>query len=513
MFSANRLLVMGISLYFLILSLAFSPAESRAETVVVNRPSVNLRGGPGTGYALMGQVSQGTRLTVVGKSGKWYQVRLSSGRVVWIAGWLVQAVTGSQGTPSRSEETPAAVVVNRPSVNLRGGPGTGYALMGQVSQGTRLTVVGKSGKWYQVRLSSGRVVWIAGWLVQAAAAAPAEAPADSGSGNPAPQDTLPVTTEPVSPSGPEQTPVSRGESGELISVDVKKDNGVTEMTFGFARAVDTSVYLSPEQTYLYIDITGLPTGELPAEQSIDSAVVSQVYSEWLENTSTARIVLGLKAAEGLNWQEFTSADKTLLRLRMAFGPLYEVTGKIIVLDPGHGGSDTGAIGPTGLLEKDFNLDVARYAAEELRRRGAQVFLTREEDKYVDLYARTAKAKEWGATVFVSIHGNASGNPREAQDKAGTSTWYTTTNTPNQIHNSRLLSQCLQKSLVENIGRKDLGLYTANFAVLRTAAMPAALIEAAFVSNPEEEGLMFTDWFRQATARGIVEGLERYFKQA
>ncbi|MEW6572787.1 MAG: N-acetylmuramoyl-L-alanine amidase, partial [Bacillota bacterium] len=386
-------------------------------------------------------------------------------------------------------------------------------MMGQVSLGTRLTVVGKSGDWYKVRLTSGREVWIAGWLVKAAAGTPVAAPGDSNLDNSSPQEALPETPEPVLPSAPEQPPVSRAESGVLISVDVKQGNDVTEMTFVFARAVDSNVFLSPEQSYLYIDVTGLPTGELPAKQIIDSAVVSQVYSVWLEKASTARIVLELKGSGSLNWQESASADKKVLRLRMALGSLYEVTGKTIVLDPGHGGSDCGAIGPTGLLEKDFNLDVARYAAEELRRRGAQVFLTREKDEYVDLYARTAKAEELGATVFVSIHGNAWGDPREAAEKAGTSTWYTTTSAPGRITKSRLLSQCLQESLVENLDRKDLGLFTANFVVLRTATVPAALIEAAFVSNPEEEGLMLTDWFRQAAARGVVEGLERYFKQA
>ncbi|HIE11864.1 MAG TPA: N-acetylmuramoyl-L-alanine amidase, partial [Desulfotomaculum sp.] len=372
--------------------------------------------------------------------------------------------------------------------------------------------VGKSGDWYKVRLSNGREVWIAGWLVKAAPA-PAEAPADSAPEDSAQRDASLKTSGPVSPSTPEQPPVSRAESGALVSIDMKKENGVTEITFGFARPVDTSAYLSPEQLYLSIDVTGLPAGELPARQNIDSAVVSQVYSEWCEETSTARIVLELKRTGGLNWQEFTSADRKILRLRMALGPLYKVAGKTIVLDPGHGGSDAGAIGPTGLLEKDFNLDVARYAAEELRRRGAEVFLTREKDEYVGLYERTAKADKWGATVFVSIHGNAWGDPREVQEKAGTSTWYTTNNTLDHIEKSRRLSRCLQGSLVENLGRKDLGLFTANFVVLRTATMPAALIEAAFVSNPEEEALMLTDWFRQATARGIVEGLERYFKTA
>lgn len=71
---------------------------------------------------------------------------------------------------------------------------------------------------------------------------------------------------------------------------------------------------------------------------------------------------------------------------------------------------------------------------------------------------------------------------------------------------------LQKSSVEKAGRKDLGLFTANFAVLRHTTMPAALVEVAFIPDREEEGLMGADWFQQATVSGIIEGLERYFAQ-
>ncbi|MEW6572786.1 MAG: SH3 domain-containing protein, partial [Bacillota bacterium] len=172
MFLGIRMLAVGIPLFFFTIVSVFCPLQAQAETVVVSKPVVNLRGGPGTGYAMMGQVSLGTRLTVVGKSGDWYKVRLTSGREVWIAGWLVKAAASSavtQVAPDNSAGTPSVVVVSKPVVNLRGGPGTGYAMMGQVSLGTRLTVVGKSGDWYKVRLTSGREVWIAGWLVKAAA--------------------------------------------------------------------------------------------------------------------------------------------------------------------------------------------------------------------------------------------------------------------------------------------------------------------------------------------------------
>ncbi|HIE12463.1 MAG TPA: SpoIID/LytB domain-containing protein [Desulfotomaculum sp.] len=89
-----------------------------------------------------------------------------------LAGAIILLLPKAAGASTKTGGTPDAVVVSKPVVNLRGGPGTGYALMGQVLRGTRLAVVGKSGDWYKVRLSGGRTVWIAGWLVKAAAPEP-----------------------------------------------------------------------------------------------------------------------------------------------------------------------------------------------------------------------------------------------------------------------------------------------------------------------------------------------------
>ncbi|WP_334109997.1 N-acetylmuramoyl-L-alanine amidase [Thermodesulfitimonas autotrophica] len=526
-----------ISLSFAALIFFILPAIAHAATVVVTGSYVNLRSGPGTGYLKVGQISRGAQLTVVGKSGDWYRVRLQSGREVWIAGWLVKPVAGQdaltgQGSGWQAAALPATVVVTGSYVNLRSGPGTGYLKVGQISRGAQLTVVGKSGDWYRVRLQSGREVWIAGWLVKPVAGqAPAEEPPQGASVETRPQTsfpgTPPVTAVPEAAgppafqaggSGPGvpvtvPVPVSRGESnGSLLNYELQEYGGTTEVTFTFSCPVDTRVAFVPDPPRLVIDIKGLPPGGLPGSRSYGSSLVSGIRAAWFE-PETARVVLDLVPDKPIRWEAIPAADKCCLKVRVAPGPLYTVAGKVIVLDPGHGGSDPGAIGPTGLQEKDFNLAVARLAAAELSRRGARVYLTRTDDVYVDLYSRAALANDLGADAFVSVHANAWGNPNEVDRMAGTSTWYAPVTDPaSRKAGSECLAMCLQKSLVEKAGRKDLGLFTANFAVLRNTTMPAALVEVAFISNREEEGLMYADWFRQAAATGVVEGLERYFAQ-
>ncbi len=510
---------------------AGSPGSVPA-SLVVTGDVVNLRDGPGSGYPKAGQVVKGALLTPVRKSGEWYQVRLASGKLCWIAGWLVKpGANPPDGAASRSGSAAVSVVVTGDVVNLRSGPGSDYPRIGQVSRGTQLPVAGQSGEWYQVRLADGKLCWIAGWLVKpnapAAAVSDAAKPADEPVGplpeEPAPPEAPEGLTEPeargqIPVISREPFPVSRsGNNGALVEINWENTAGGTEFIISFCRPVFTKIQRMVDPSLLLVDISELPSGILPELQAVDgSGLVSSVRAGWLqENPPVARVVFTLKqAAEDLYWEADASPDRQALRLRLKPNIHYAVAGKAIVLDPGHGGRDTGALGAAGLEEKEFNLVVAHLAAEQLRGRGATVWLTRETDEYVDLYDRTAKANALEASVFVSIHANASERSTQQQ---GTSTyWYAPPADPVlglQRTEREYLAQCLQAGLVGNLGRKDLGLYTANFVVLRTAAMPAALIEAAFVSNREEEVLLSQEWFRRATAKGIVEGLEAFFSRS
>lgn len=176
--------------------------------------------------------------------------------------------------------------------------------------------------------------------------------------------------------------------------------------------------------------------------------------------------------------------------------------KRVVLDPGHGGHDTGARGRR-LLEKDVNLDVALRAAARLVELGAQVRLTRDSDVFVDLHDRPALARTLGADLFVSIHCNAMPTPNTGH---GTETYYYTPQ-------SMCLGQIMQAVLVEKLGRADRGLRSARFVVIREATMPAVLVELMFLNNDQEHALLERPEVRQAAANAICEGLRRYIEGA
>ena len=172
----------------------------------------------------------------------------------------------------------------------------------------------------------------------------------------------------------------------------------------------------------------------------------------------------------------------------------------IFIDPGHGGSNPGAVAADGLEEADVTLDVALRLGRILKSEGYEVNYSRTEDTAVSLAKRAAMANEWGADYFVSIHCNSNENPVYR----GTSTYCFRLETP-----AAALAYAVNTAVCEAAGTPDLGVMTANFAVLRRTAMPAILVELAFLSNPEEAALLSEPVFRENCAIGISNGINRF----
>ena len=173
----------------------------------------------------------------------------------------------------------------------------------------------------------------------------------------------------------------------------------------------------------------------------------------------------------------------------------------IVLDPGHGGEDVGAIGASGLYEKDFTLNqtlkVMKLLEEDER---IEVYLTRDDDHYISQKSRyrSTFANDLKADLFVSIHGNAFTDNKAT----GTETFY-------YRRKSRSLARVIHKHLVEATGFDDREVQKENFYVIKDTKMPAVLLEIGFLSNREEESLMFTEQFQEQVAEAIVAGIEEY----
>ncbi len=179
-----------------------------------------------------------------------------------------------------------------------------------------------------------------------------------------------------------------------------------------------------------------------------------------------------------------------------------IAGHVIVVDPGHGGRDPGAISPSGVREKDVVLDISLKVASVLEGAGAEVIMTRTTDKTVDIYDRPAMANGRRAEVFISVHANADPNRRAE----GTETYYHRSNNPA----SEMLARAIHSQMVGVLGRPDRGVRTADFAVLREAQMPAALLETLYLTSAEDERLLLDPQVQQRIAEAVLAGLEQFF---
>lgn len=195
---------------------------------------------------------------------------------------------------------------------------------------------------------------------------------------------------------------------------------------------------------------------------------------------------------------------------------------VVVLDPGHGGDDSGAM-CGAVMEKDLTLDVALRAELLLRTAGFRTVLTRDDDRYLSLAERAAVANHEKNSLFVSIHFNdgeraaASGvetyfAPRQAVRGTGIFAWLSflqpTETRPLQTR-SESLAQFLQTSLVERTQAVNRGIKTAQFYVITKVRHPAALVEGGFITNPADATKLATKGYRQQIASAISQGICRY----
>jgi N-acetylmuramoyl-L-alanine amidase len=220
-------------------------------------------------------------------------------------------------------------------------------------------------------------------------------------------------------------------------------------------------------------------------------------------------------------------------------------GITVVLDPGHGGHDTGAVGPTGLMEKDVVLDLALRLQRLLQERlGLRVILTRSEDVFVPLQERSALANRAKADFFISLHINGSSQ----RDALGFETYYFTQEPSDtdaresaqrenlaierngasgeglesllritladlavtrDIRESSELAELVLASLDGIMRVENRGVKSGPFRVLATATMPAILVESAFITNPKEERKLRRDEYRQRIAEALCEGIGKF----
>lgn len=293
---------------------------------------------------------------------------------------------------------------------------------------------------------------------------------------------------------PEQPAAAKIAPFRLLGANLKahstRVSALTITTDGPAQAEST--YDKDTRTLTINLPQGINALERATLDGLRDKIVERLVAQDLPDKTGVSLSITLKSDSGYLIQQDTRS------LRILMGT-FDVSDMLIVLDAGHGGHDSGAVGVNGTKEKTVNLDVILRTAKLLEQAGATVLLSREDDTFITLDNRPALANGRNADLFISVHCNSTARPNTA---SGTQTYYTTPQ-------SAQLAEVMQKELVQGLGLRDGGVHTARFLVIRKSLMPAVLLELGFLSSSREEALLADADFRQQAAEAILAGVRRY----
>ncbi|MGV0104090.1 N-acetylmuramoyl-L-alanine amidase [Nostoc sp. DSM 114160] len=345
----------------------------------------------------------------------------------------------------------------------RTGPSTDYSRLTPLPKGTRATVTGREGEW--LRLDYG--AWI----------------------NSKETRILPGAVPP-------QTIIR--------SVGYRQLPSATEIVFPLQVPVPVSVQQSEQTFALTLYNTTAQTDIIRLD---DDPLIYRL--DWQQEApGQVKYTFNLKKAQ--QWGYKLRYDGTTLVLALRHPPKIGNTRRKllanfkIVLDPGHGGKETGASGPTGYLEKDVNLVVSKLLRDELVKEGATVVMTREDDKEVSLVERQAIISREEPCIAISIHHNSLPDDGDAEKTKGFGAfWYQP-----QAHS---LAMFLHNYVVKKIGRPSYGVFWDNLALTRPTAAPSVLLELGFMSNPDEFEQVVNPEEQKKMAKAIAQGITEWFR--
>ncbi|MFW6308475.1 MAG: N-acetylmuramoyl-L-alanine amidase [bacterium] len=291
----------------------------------------------------------------------------------------------------------------------------------------------------------------------------------------------------------------------IRDIMLSEDDDYNNIKIDLSGKVDYEVRKFSDPHRIVVDIRDLDIDkqelDLPSAEGIIEEINTGIFEEGEEKRF--RIVFELDEFYGYDINSKSRDDSIEIAL-----PLFEKDdekfGDLIIIDAGHGGFDPGAIGPSGVREKDITLNLAREVDSRLSDSGYNVKLTRDRDEFISLPERVKIAEDENAGLFVSIHANAARNSYSN----GTET-YISLNGPELDMN---LAQRIHSSLMEEIKLEDRGIRKDNFYVIKNTTMPSVLTEVAFLSNSHEESLLDSELFRRRVARSIADGIVEFMEK-
>ncbi|MCA1318798.1 SH3 domain-containing protein [Bacillus tianshenii] len=495
-----------------------SPAGNSESTdgVQVLTDDLRVRSGPGTSFNVIGFVQSTDSVSFLDQNENWVKIR-TSGLEGWVSSEFVSIQTKKkkkkETTDSQEQEnesTPRSATIITDGLNIRSEPSTQSKVLGTLSNGTVVDVLSQKSGWLKISFE-GETGWIHSDYADLHTDSGNEAPSKKKGSSSATISVsgLNVRNEP-NLNGKIIDQISQGTDVTIISernnwCEIEYANGNTGWVAGWFLE-RKSLSANPGNGNVTGDgsIIILDNGtNIRSEPSTTAKVVYRanegetfsikgLENDWykieLSDGTTAYVAGWIVTTKGQSPTITRAGSEQYLR------------NKVIVIDPGHGGKDVGAIGVQGTYEKDLTLRTSRLLQDKLKAAGATVYLTRQNDSFVSLPARARTANHHGADVFISVHYDSI----EDSSVTGTTTFY-------YGGADQQLADSVHQSLIQLTNLRDRNVRQENYLVLRENMQPSLLLELGYISNRGEELTILSSDFQERAATGIYQGLAHYFR--
>ncbi len=450
---------------------------------------LRIRKGPGTDYPVVSILQNNTQVEIIGQSGSWVEIETSSGK-----GFILQEYirTGSQSLSFGR--------ITADSVHLRSAPSLSADILGKIKKGASAEIIKEENGWTNIQYQ-GKSYWISSQYIT-----------KKGSSTSAEQLNVEVTASSLNVR-------SSGKIGSTVIGTVKKGN--------------TYEVVSQNGRWYQIKLEDGQKGWIAAwyARPSDKQASKKLNMERDERVTITQDSINIRTGPGTNHPiakvaakgdsyKFIGMKKDWALVQMPDGSTGYIAswlltpkdspvepasngngslaGKLIVLDAGHGGTDSGAIGTSGHFEKQLTLRTALLLSTKLKQEGASVLLTRNGDQYITLSDRALLSNQQAADAFISIHYDSTAD----MGAGGITTYYTQ-------DQQQELALHIQRNLVKNTSPKDRGVRQASLRVLRENKQPAVLVELGYISNPSEESLLHTSHYQERVTDGLLNGLKSF----
>ena len=496
------------------LSIGTLNVAAASEEGIVTASSLNLRQSSSTNSKSLTLLSKGTKVQIKSIKNSWMQVYVpTKNKTGWVAKKYI-SVTKSATAKTASITT--TKYVNSSTLNVMASSSRQAKVLTTLKKGASVTYLEQKTSWGKIKTASGITGWVANRDLTAtkpAGASITQPVAEKASNSEVQYVTVDSLNVMASSSRQAKALTTLKKGASVTYLEQKTSWGKVKTASGITGWVANSGLstTNPEGTgdsNAVVETVSYDKIQYVTADILNIREEGNASSDKVGSVNQGEVVYILQTASN-GWGEIETEDGIIGWVNLSYlsdtaptnGVASELTGKIIVLDPGHGGKDPGATGAT-TKEKDLTLSIAKKLKTKLEAAGATVYMTRTGDTYPTLDERVQYSKDKKADVFISIHINAG-----SSTASGIETYYWTSG-----KNEKELATQVQKEVVASTGLTSRGVKTSNFRVIGTTTTTySILVELGFITNPKEEKIISTSKFQDDAATGIVNGLEAYFE--